>query len=211
MAVHAARNPRSSCAHNKNGEVKDKVTKVTTDLTTLPSFSHAELKSQYSDTFGAAPPKGLRRRLLICALAYEIQTKDQGRLKPTNRKQLVEIATSNAPGPASEAPPLTPGTRLMREWRGTVHVVDVTEDGLVWNGHVYLSLSAIARTITGTRWNGQRFFGLRKRSDAASALKADQSGSPIQDGDAPPASGPQKFEETAKSYLPLQVASDPAS
>jgi len=140
--------------------------KVAPDLATLPSLSHADLKSQWTETFGAVPPKGLSRRLLICALAYEVQTKDQGRLKPATRKQLVEIATSDTPESASEASPLTPGTRLMREWRGTVHVVDVTEGGLVWNGRIYASLSAIARTITGTRWSGQRFFGLRKRSDA---------------------------------------------
>ena len=70
--------------------------------------------------------------------------------------------------PARTPPPaitLSPGTRLMREWRGVVHVVDRTEDGFMWNGKVYRSLSAIARAITGVRWNGLAFFGLRKRKD----------------------------------------------
>jgi hypothetical protein len=183
--------------------------KLAIDLTTLSSLSHTRLKEQWAETFGTAPPKGLSRRLLICALAYEAQAKDLGRLKALTRKQLVEIATSNAPGPAAEAPPLTTGTRLMREWRGTVHVVDMTEDGLVWNGRIYPSLSAIARTITGTRWSGQRFFGLRKRSDAASISKVAQSTSLGQDS--PQAYAPGKMEYAAKSDPLSQVTLEPLS
>ncbi|MBW7835359.1 MAG: DUF2924 domain-containing protein [Sphingomonadales bacterium] len=70
---------------------------------------------------------------------------------------------------SSRTPPqpitLSPGTRLMREWRGVVHVVDRTENGFMWNGKVHRSLSAIARAITGVRWNGLAFFGLRRRKE----------------------------------------------
>ncbi len=68
--------------------------------------------------------------------------------------------------PTQTSPPavtLSPGTRLMREWRGVVHVVDVVEGGFIWSGKPHRSLSAIARAITGVRWNGLAFFGLRKR------------------------------------------------
>jgi hypothetical protein len=184
---------------------------VAIDLASLSSLSYAELKSRWRETFGTAPPKGLSHRLMIYALAYETQTRDQGRLKPAIRRRLLEIATSDMPGPVSESPPLTPGTRLMREWRGTVHVVDVTKDGLVWNGRVYSSLSAIARTITGTRWSGQRFFGLRKRSDTAGMPKATQSACPSQDEDGHQASYPFKHREVAKSGPRNQIASKPLS
>jgi hypothetical protein len=103
----------------------------------------------------------------------------------------------------------------MREWRGTVHVVDVTEDGLAWNGRIYSSLSAIARTITGTRWSGQRFFGLRKRSDAAGMPKAIQSACPSQDEDEDEdehqASYPYKHREVAKSEDTLHAEPEPFS
>lgn len=62
--------------------------------------------------------------------------------------------------PASAAPPLSPGTRLVREWHGTSHHVDVLEEGFVFEGKVFESLSAIAREITGAHWSGPRFFGL---------------------------------------------------
>jgi len=182
---------------------------VAIDLAILPSLTHSELKLLWADTFGTTPPKGLSRRLLICTLAYEARTKDQGRLKPATRKQLVEIATPNTPGAASEAPLLTTGTRLMREWRGTVHVVDVTENGLVWNGRAYLSLSAIARTITGTRWSGQRFFGLRKRSDATGSPQAAQSTSPGRDS--PQAFAPEKVGEATKADLLINLEREPIS
>lgn len=58
---------------------------------------------------------------------------------------------------------LEPGTRLVREWNGSTHVVEVTERGFVWNGQAYRSLSAVARAITGARWSGPRFFGLGLR------------------------------------------------
>jgi Protein of unknown function (DUF2924) len=66
-----------------------------------------------------------------------------------------------------QSPPLTrPGTILVREWQGTTHQVTVTADGFLWNGRVHNSLSGIARAITGTKWSGPRFFGMREPNDA---------------------------------------------
>jgi hypothetical protein len=151
---------------------------MTTDIATLPALSHAELKSQWTKTFGTTPPKGLSRRLMVHALAHERQAQHMGHLRPSARLDLRKIADRQSSQSSTTPLCLTLGTRLMREWRGTIHVVDVTEEGLVWNGRIYASLSAIARTITGTRWSGQRFFGLRKRSDVADTGRPASSISP---------------------------------
>ncbi len=166
---------------------------VTDRLATLADLSHAELKAQWEELFGETAPQNLSKRLMIYALAYRIQVQAYGGLSNAIRQDLraragrtvskQRISTQsgvgadegvNRPGSgrlAGQRPPpalkLYPGTRLMREWRGNVHVVDVTDEGFVWNGRCFRSLSAIARTITGVRWNGLAFFGLRKRRNGA--------------------------------------------
>ncbi len=129
----------------------------------LEALSYGDLKCLWQCDFGSSPPKGLSRRLLIYALAYEAQCRLYGRLSKDLHKQIDALGH---PVPVSrKSLSLTPGTRLMREWHGMVHIVDVTVDGFVWKGVSYKSLSAIAREITGTRWNGLLFFGLKKRAD----------------------------------------------
>ena len=74
-----------------------------------------------------------------------------------------ESTASGAPPPPAAAiikPPPAPGTRLMREWNGRMHVVDITQEGIVFDGKLYRSLTAVAKRITGTHWSGPRFFGL---------------------------------------------------
>ena len=92
-----------------------------------------------------------------------------GALDANTNRYLRDVAkgTPNAVRPGSSvrpSPSLRPGMRLMREWNGRTQVVDVRENGLLWNGKSYSSLSAIAREITGARWSGPRFFGLRRQS-----------------------------------------------
>ncbi len=109
------------------------------------------------------PPKGISRTLLVRAIAYEMQAKRYGGLKPATDRRLRMVAdgTANSDHDGRKtAPTLQPGTRLVREWNGTTHVVEVVEGGYVWNGDRHRSLSVIARAITGARWSGPRFFGL---------------------------------------------------
>jgi hypothetical protein len=96
------------------------------------------------------------------ALAYEIQCAAFGGLSGAAKRALRAAAASKdgSTGPR----PLSPGARLIREWNGVVHEVDVSGDGYVWRGERYRSLTAIARAITGTKWSGPRFFGLSGRS-----------------------------------------------
>ena len=136
---------------------------IETEIEALDSASLAEVKGRWQATFGTEPPKGLSRKLMIRALAYETQVRTFGKLKPRHAKQLKrEVDPVTRPINEPTAPTLEPGTRLLREWRGICHRVDVTEDGFRWENNTHTSLSAIARAITGTRWNGPLFFGLRK-------------------------------------------------
>ncbi len=110
----------------------------------------------------APPPRKLSRALLEKALAYEIQCRAFGGLSGAAKRALRAAAASKdgSTGPRL----LNHGARLIREWNGTVHEVDVAGDGYIWRGERYRSLTAIARAITGTKWSGPRFFGLSGRS-----------------------------------------------
>lgn len=110
---------------------------------------------------GGTPPKGLSTPLMRRILAFELQARQHGGLPAMTLGRLGEIKAGRT---RSRSPGLKPGGRLVREWNGVSHVVDVTADGLIWRGERYRSLSAIALAITGARWSGPRFFGLRSRA-----------------------------------------------
>ena len=101
--------------------------------------------------------------MMMRAIAYEMQAKIYGGLKPAVSRQLQRIVTglvAGEPVTIKAISGLNPGARLIREWNGSTHVVEVVDDGFIWNGERHSSLSAIARSITGARWSGPRFFGL---------------------------------------------------
>ena len=134
------------------------------DLAGLARLSREELAERWRRRFGHEPPKGCGRSLLELAEAYAIQVKAFGALKPHLRRQLEGKGDGSGKSPSArrskQVSRLAAGTRLVREWNGKTHHVDVVESGFVWNGGRYRSLSAIAREITGARWSGPRFFGL---------------------------------------------------
>lgn len=132
-------------------------------LAFLPSLSRESLVDQWTTAIGRPPPKGISRRLLERALAYHLQVQTLGGLQPDVLRKLKRHAASKATNGDSQASPstrLAPGTRLIREWNGRNHAVEVTETGFQWNGCTYRSLSALAKAITGAKWSGPRFFGL---------------------------------------------------
>jgi len=133
------------------------------EIALLNDLSHQDLFARWQAMHGAPPPKGISRRLLLLALAYRIQVDAYGALDSKTSRYLRALAAGTSPA-VRPRPSLKPGMRLMREWNGRTHVVDVTEDGLLWKGEIYPSLSAIARAITGARWSGPRFFGLLGQS-----------------------------------------------
>jgi hypothetical protein len=135
----------------------------------LEKSSRVSLADRWRSLYGGDPPKGVGRRFLIGAIANELQMRQTGRSRSRLRrrleKQSKQLSTS-APETIPAARKLKPGTRLIREWNGSPHSVDVVENGYLWNGARYRSLSAIARAITGARWSGPRFFGLESGDKA---------------------------------------------
>lgn len=133
------------------------------------------LRRRWRSRFRQAAPAALSRTLLYRALAYRIQADALGELDRATIQALARLASD--PGTAT-VPPLPelrstkPGTLLVREWAGALQTVTVLEASFAWQGKSYDSLSAVARAITGTAWNGPRFFGLRKGPTASASLRA---------------------------------------
>ncbi len=139
-----------------------KESEVAREIADLDELDRESLIARWRAAYGAPPPRKLSRALLEKALAYEIQCSAFGDLSIATKRALRAAAASKS---GSTGPrPLNPGARLIREWNGVVHEVDVTGDRYIWQGQTYRSLTAIARAITGTKWSGPRFFGLSGRS-----------------------------------------------
>ncbi len=133
------------------------------EIDALADLPRPALVERWRTRYRTDPPKGISRALLVRAIAYEMQAKRYGALKPATDRRLRMIANGTANGDhvgRKTAPTLQSGARLVREWNGVNHVVEVVEGGYVWNGDRHRSLSVIARAITGARWSGPRFFGL---------------------------------------------------
>ncbi|TIP27044.1 MAG: DUF2924 domain-containing protein [Mesorhizobium sp.] len=159
------------------------------EIAGVGDLTREQLTAAWTKAYGCPPPKGVKRGLLERSAAWHLQAKRLGGLTSTVKKTIATgnarranadvIQTSNvgsdhqdevpslrpaSSDKASTSPPrsLPPkvGSRLMREWNGRMHVVEVVYDGFVLDGKTYGSLSAVARRITGAHWSGPRFFGL---------------------------------------------------
>jgi Protein of unknown function (DUF2924) len=131
------------------------------------------LRARWQSIFGRQAPSHLTRHLLFAVIAYRLQADRFGGLDHATR-QVLDRTVGNEAGPAMTARlasfdqkrnELTPGTVLVREWDRQSQRVMVLADGFAWNGQTYDSLSKVAFAITGTKWNGPRFFGLRDKED----------------------------------------------
>lgn len=132
------------------------------EIAALGGLTRSALARRWQTLFRTEPPKAIRRSLLALALAYEMQRRRYGGLgaKPLRRMRALAGGRVDVEGAARLSPSLRPGARLVREWNGSVHTVEVQEHGFDWDGKSYRSLSGVARAITGARWSGPRFFGL---------------------------------------------------
>ena len=124
------------------------------NVAALARMSLAELRTEWRRRYGP-PPSHRAADLLRRVLAWRIQSDIHGGLDASTRRMLEK---EQAPMKVSTIP----GMRLAREWAGRRHEVVVIESGVVYEGRTYGSLSKVARHITGQRWNGPRFFGLRQ-------------------------------------------------
>jgi hypothetical protein len=137
----------------------------------IRSLGIEALRKRWRLLCGAAPPKGLTKDILARMIADRIQRDAFGGLDRKTVKLLGRLARGGKPGALNRR--LKAGTVLVREYQGERHTVTVVPGGFLWQDSTYLSLSAIARAITGTAWNGPRFFGLRiSRSPEAKAATA---------------------------------------
>jgi hypothetical protein len=148
---------------------------VETRLAELPAFSRAALYDLWKEVFGTSPPTQLRRDLMIPILAHRIQEEAFGSISAGTRNRLRQLAdgfSNNSENVAPTKPTLKPGTRLVREWRGEVHLVNIEANGYEYKGGRYKSLSRIARLITGTRWSGPLFFGINGERPSSTEKEA---------------------------------------
>lgn len=128
-------------------------------------LTRQDLTEIWINAFGSTPPKRLSSRLIKYAIAYDKQVKAYGPLTPSAKRKLKAVNSNlgnrSRPGsPPKSANTSQVGTRLIREWHGVTHTVEAVESGYRFNGRTYRSLSEVARTITGARWSGPRFFGV---------------------------------------------------
>lgn len=137
---------------------------VEAELDRLPAMPVVDLRKRYRELFRAEPPKAFGPDLLRRSIAHSLQEKAYGGLPPPIRRLLAQMVKAASARPAGrlELPQrIKPGSELVRTWNRKTYRVTVTADGFFHAGKTYASLSEIANLITGTKWNGPRFFGLR--------------------------------------------------
>jgi hypothetical protein len=125
-------------------------------IAALSGLGRTCLEERWRGLLRAAPPASFTPDLLARGIAYHLQEKALGGLAPKTRQHLRQTEPSRTQRRSS----VRTGNRLVRRWRGCTYVVEAIDDGFVYAGQTFSSLSEVARLITGTRWSGPRFFGL---------------------------------------------------
>jgi hypothetical protein len=147
-------------------------TEISTQIQELPRLSKPELRALWQELFAQPAHPRLRRNLMVPILTYGIQEQAYGGLNSATRKRLQKLAAElehNQKAPSPLGPQLKAGTKLLTQFQGEIHEVLVADDGFEYRGKHYESLSEIARQITGTRWSGPLFFGLKQSRKARAA------------------------------------------
>ena len=145
---------------------KQATQKLEVELAALPTLPRDELKKRWTELYDTPCPQKMSRKLLHYAIAYRLQENAYGGLDKKTLRLLEKAAANLAAGKpvVPKGPKIKPGTRLLREWHGTMHEVIVLEKGVQFRDKTWPSLSTVAREITGVHWSGPRFFGLKKRA-----------------------------------------------
>jgi hypothetical protein len=138
------------------------------EIARLRDLHIKELRGRWHTVLGSSPPSHLPRHLLFRVVAYRLQADRYGDLDDENKRLLdhsetPEEAVRRALDSTRRRTEVRPGTIFSREWNGQIHQVTVLAEGFAWSGKTYPSLSKVAFAITGSRWNGPRFFGLRDK------------------------------------------------
>ena len=135
------------------------------EIASLSKLDTDELRARWKAMSGKALSREIGRSFLIRAIAYRLQERAYGGLKPATCRSLARAVEGTASGSAkrTQTRRAQAGTILIRKWQGTAHRVTMLDDGVSFNGRRYRSLSEVARAITGSHWSGPRFFGLRSQ------------------------------------------------
>jgi hypothetical protein len=144
----------------KNQSAED----LSAEIAGLTALSRERLQAKWRELYHTETPRKIGRDLLIRAIAYRLQENAYDGLKPATRRALTKVAEDASARRPVRVPPeriLKPGTVLLRDWHGVQHQVTVLESAVMFQKKQYKSLSEVARKITGTRWSGPLFFGLR--------------------------------------------------
>ena len=134
------------------------------EIASLSKLGIDDLRERWKAIYGKAPSREIGWSFLTRAIAYHLQERAYGGLKPSTRRLLARVTEETAAESLRKKPQIRKaqsGTILIREWQGNAHRVTMLDDGVSFNGKHYRSLSEVAREITGSRWSGPRFFGLR--------------------------------------------------
>jgi hypothetical protein len=148
------------------------VSELEDEIARVRDLDLSALRTRWQSVFRRKAPMHLPRHLLYRVIAYRLQAECLGDLDRDTQRFLDKVAAGTegnkltAPGQRGHA--LQPGTVLVREWDGQSQRVTVLEQGFAWNGTTYRSLTEVAFAITGTRWSGPRFFGLRPHGEKRS-------------------------------------------
>jgi hypothetical protein len=138
-------------------------------LAALATMSPAQIRGEWLQEFKYSAPD-VGHRLLALALAHRLQVKANGDLNTRHARELDRLAGKYARTgelDLDSAASLKVGTRLVRQWQGTIHQVEIVDGGYIYGDRQYRSLSQVARAITGANWSGPRFFGLRSKGKGA--------------------------------------------
>ena len=159
--------------NNKKNDDND----IEARLAKLHQLDKTELSKLWRKFFHRDSADAMRKDLMVRVVGHRIQEEAFGGLSPASIRRLRELSKAfeaNPEASLSSRPPIKPGTRLVRQWQQQVHIVDVEERGYAYKGVLYESLSEIARLITGTRWSGPLFFGLKDRIDGKEGKKIEE-------------------------------------
>ena len=160
LPLRGGRTLRNATEHHRSKTIE-------VQLAGLPNLNRSELRELWHDSYGSEPPGKISDQLMRQAIAHRLQVKHLGGLNFSTRralKGLLEESGAIRFRPHSPSKRVTNGTVLVREWHGVTHQVTATEKGVLYRGKLFRSLSEVAREITGTRWSGPLFFGLRTSS-----------------------------------------------
>lgn len=150
-------------------------THIEADISEIHGFSRDELVFKFENLYRQSPPRKMGRELIARAVAHKLQLQQTNSSQSSlNRKLATYAGQLRQTGRLRIAPSteMKPGSRLVREWQGKLHEVSIRDDGFFYQDQKYRSLSAIARDITGTRWSGPAFFGLKEDATRTGASRA---------------------------------------